>query len=210
MDLLLELLKEYGWQAVIIALLTFVLIECVKPLARKFIKQSNIRHVVYTGLNYLISLGLTCVLAAILHRFNDWYTLYGSAIVVINILGPIISNAGFWTWVERLIGDALSKSSERGAWKKAMKELGTAFGVDAAILDTIAAKVEDEYLPLIEKGAELFFTENREELVLNLKQKLAGFADNGKLQELAESLFEKLAGSWKDSKEKKSNSEESK
>lgn len=203
MELIWELLTLYGWQSVVIAVCTFALIELCKPLARKVVKKEKVRHVLYLLLGYGFTAGLSCGLAAILHRFGDWLTLYGSAMVVVNVLGPIISNAGFFNWLEGVIGGAWSNLSESGQWKKAIKELGSVFGVDEAVLDKIADKVEEEYAPLIKEGAQLFFTENKEELILNLKQKLAGFVENGKLQELAEGLYSKLAAAWKVKEEEK-------
>lgn len=209
MELLIELLKQYGWQAVVIAVLTIVLIECVKPLARKILKQENARHTVYTVLNYAISLGFSAALAAILGRFDDVFTLYGSAIMVVNVLTPIVVNIGLLKWIEGLFSDLCTKISD-GSWKKSLKELGAVFGVDTKILDEVATKIEEEYLDLIKAGKDIFFSENKEELILNIKQKLAGFVENGKLQEVAEGLFEKLKDSWKDSKAIKETSEEAK
>ena len=209
MDLIIELLQQYGWQAVVIAVLTIVLIECVKPLARKILKQENARHTVYTVLNYAISLGFSAALAAILGRFDDVFTLYGSAIMVVNVLTPIVVNIGLLKWIEGLFSDLWTKTSD-GSWKKSLKELGAVFGVDTKILDEVATKIEEEYLDLIKAGKDIFFSENKEELILNIKQKLAGFVENGKLQEVAEGLFEKLKDSWKDSKAIKETSEEAK
>ena len=209
MELLIELLQQYGWQAVVIAVLTIVLIECVKPLARKLLKQENARHTVYTVLNYAISLGFSAALAAILGRFDDVFTLYGSAIMVVNVLTPIVVNIGLLKWIEGLFSDLWTKISD-GSWKKSLKELGAVFGVDTKILDEVATKIEEEYLDLIKAGKDIFFFENKEELILNIKQKLAGFVENGKLQEVAEGLFEKLKDSWKDSKAIKETSEEAK
>lgn len=209
MELLIELLKQYGWQAVIIAVITIVLIECIKPLARKILKQENARHTVYTVLNYAISLGFSAALAAILGRFDDVFTLYGSAIMVVNVLTPIVVNIGLLKWIEGLFSDLWTKISD-GSWKKSLKELGAVFGVDTKILDEVATKIEEEYLDLIKAGKDIFFSENKEELILNIKQKLAGFVENGKLQEAAEGLFEKLKDSWKDSKAIKETSEEAK
>lgn len=209
MDLIIELLQQYGWQAVVIAVLTIVLIECVKPLARKILKQENARHTVYTVLNYAISLGFSAALAAILGRFDDVFTLYGSAIMVVNVLTPIVVNIGLLKWIEGLFSDLWTKISD-GSWKKSLKELGAVFGVDTKILDEVATKIEEEYLDLIKAGKDIFFSENKEELILNIKQKLAGFVENGKLQEVAEGLFEKLKDSWKDSKAIKETSEEAK
>ncbi len=210
MDLLIELLKQYGWQAVVVAVLTIVLIECIKPLARKVIKKENARHTLYTALNYAFSLGLSAALAAILKRIDDVFTLYGSAILVVNILTPIVVNVGLLKWIEGLFKDIWQKTTEGGAWKKALEDLGEIFGIDTKILDDVATKIEEEYLPLIEAGKDIFFSENKEELILNIKQKLAGFIENGKLQEVAEGLFEKLKDSWKDSKAIKETSEETK
>lgn len=203
MDLIIELLKQYGWQAVVIAVLTVALIECIKPLARKLIQKENARHTLYTALNYAFSLGLSAALAAILKRIGDTFTLYGSAILVVNILTPIVANIGFLNWIESLFKSLWQKTTERGAWKKALEDLGEIFGIDTSMLDAVATKIEEEYLPLIQVGKDIFFSENKEELILNIKQKLAGFVENGKLQEVAEGLFEKLKDSWKDSKANK-------
>lgn len=204
MDLIIELLKQYGWQAVVIAVLTVALIECIKPLARKFISKENARHTLYTALNYVFSLGLSAALAAILKRMDDVFTLYGSAILVVHILTPIVANTGFLKWIEGIFKDIWQKTTESGAWKKAVEDIGQIFGVDTTMLDAVATKIEEEYLPLIQAGKDVFFAENKEELIANMKQKLAGFVENGKLQEVAESLFQKLKDSWKDSKTEKS------
>lgn len=208
MDLIIELLKQYGWQAVVIAVLTVALIECIKPRARKFIKKENARHTLYTALNYALSLGLSAVLAAILKRFGDTFTLYGSAILVVNILTPIVANTGFLNWIEDIFKSWQQKTTESGAWKKALEDLGEIFGIDTKMLDSVATKIEEEYLPLIQDGKDIFFSNNKEELILNIKQKLAGFVENGKLQEAAEGLFEKLKDSWKDSKANKETTSE--
>lgn len=203
MDLIIELLKQYGWQAVVIAVLTVALIECIKPLARKFVKKENARHTLYTALNYAFSLGLSAVLDASLNRIGDMLTLYGSAILVVNILTPIVANTGFLNWIESLFKSLWQKTTESGAWKKALEDLGEVFGIGTTMMDVAATKLEEEYLPLIQDGKDIFFSENKEELIMNLKQKLAGFVENGKLQGVAEGLFEKLKDSWKDSKANK-------
>lgn len=197
MELIWDLIVQYGWQAVTIAVITCVLIELLKPLVRKLVKNKNIRHVLYYVLRYVVALGLTAILALILHRLGDLFELYGPAMVVVNVMGQVFSNIGFFEWIEKNCSNIWSKVTESGIWRKAIKEVGSAFGVDEALLDTIATKVENQYLPLIEAGASAFFTDNKEELILNLKQKLAGFVSNDKLQELAETLFKKLAASWK-------------
>ena len=203
MDLIIELLKQFGWQAVVIAVLTVALIECIKPLARKFVKKENARHTLYTALNYAFSLGLSAVLEASLNRIGDTLTLYGSAILVVNILTPIVANTGFLNWIESLFKSLWQKTTESGAWKKALEDLGEVFGIGTTMMDVAATKLEEEYLPLIQEGKDIFFSENKEELIMNLKQKLAGFVENGKLQGVAEGLFEKLKDSWKDSKANK-------
>lgn len=203
MDLIIELLKQYGWQAVVIAVLTVALIECIKPLARKFVKKESARHTLYTALNYAFSLGLSAVLEASLNRIGDTLTLYGSAILVVNILTPIVANTGFLNWIESLFKSMWQKTTESGAWKKALEDLGEVFGISTTMMDVAATKLEEEYLPLIQDGKDIFFSENKEELIMNLKQKLAGFVENGKLQGVAEGLFEKLKDSWKDSKSNK-------
>lgn len=207
MDLIIELLKQYGWQAVVIAVLTVALIGCIKPLARKFIKKENVRHTLYTALNYVFSLGLSAILAAILKRIGDTFTLYGSAILVVNILTPIVANTGFLNWIESLFKSMWQKTTESGTWKKTLEDLGEIFGIDTSMLDVVATKIEEEYLTPIQVGKDIFFSENKEELILNIKQKLAGFVENGRLQEVAEELFEKLKDSWKDSKANKETSE---
>lgn len=200
MELIIELLKQFGWQAVVIAVLTVVLIECIKPLARKFLKKDTVRHTLYTTLNYAFSLGLSAALAAVLKRIDDIFTLYGSAILVVHILTPIVANTGFLNWIEGLLKEVWQKTTENGAWKAVLEDLGAIFGISPVMLDAVATKVEEEYLPFIQAGKSLFFSENKEELILNIKQKLAGFVENGNLQEVSESLFERLKDSWKDSK----------
>ena len=197
MEVIIDLITKYGWHAVVIAIATFALVECIKPLARKFIQKENLRHVFYILCTYAFAFGLTYAVAAIVKRVEDALSLYGSAMLVINVLCPIITNIGFFEWVESILGELWDKVSENSAWKKAVTELGNSFGVDSDILDRICTKIEEEYMPLIKEGAEAFFSGNKEELVLNIKQKLAGFVDDDILQDLAESLYSKLADSWK-------------
>lgn len=196
MDVIWDLICSYGWQAVVIALFTFTLVECIKPLARKFIKKENVRHVVYIACSYVFAILLSLVLAAILGNVKDTFTLFAPAIVVINVLGQIISNAGFWNWLENAIAESWAKMTESGAWKKALKELSNLFGADTKVLDAVADKIEAEYDTLIKAGKNEFLEENKEEIVSNMKQKLAGFVDNTKLQEIAEGLFSKLVEAW--------------
>lgn len=192
MEIILDLLKQYGWQSVVVAVITVVLIELIKPFARKFFKNEKVRHTLYTALTFVFCLAVTSAMAAIMHQMSEVFTLYGSSMTVLLVLTPIVANTGFLNWIE----DLFKGLFENGNWKKAMKELGKMFGVDVSILDKVATKVEEEYLPLIKECKDAFFVDNKEELILNIKQKLAGFVENGRLQELAECLFEKLKNSW--------------
>ena len=203
MEVIWDLVINHGWQAVVIALFTFIAIECIKPLARKLIKKENIRHILYVGCNYAFTLLFAFLLSLILGDVATTFKVFAPAIVVVNVLAPIISSAGFWNWLEGVIAEAFEKYTENGAWKKALRELVKACGVDEKILDMVATKVENEYLPLIKKGANIFLNENRDEFILNIKQKLAGFVSNEKLQEVAEKLFDKLVESWTPKEEPK-------
>lgn len=194
MDLLIEIIKQYGWQATVVSMFVFATIECIKPFARKAISKSTARHSLYMGLNYVLTFGYSVALTLILGRFETVLQLYGSSIVVVNILYPIIANVGFFDWVSGLFRDFFAKKSELGSWKAAIKSVATEFGIDQAMLNTVATKVGEEYKQLIADGAESFFTENQTELVLNMKQKLAGFVDNEILHEVAEHLFTALWG----------------
>lgn len=197
MEILLELLKDYGWQAVVVALLSLALVEVSKLWVRKLIKNANARHVLYTGLSWVYALGFTAALLGILGRIGDLWALYGASYTVTTILGKVCADAGLFAWLEKQIGELWANKTENGQWMKAIKEVGAALGVDVDVLDSVATKIEEEYLPLIKAGAELFFTDNKEELILNMKQKLAGFVKNEKLQETAEALFQKMKDSWK-------------
>lgn len=196
MELLIDILKQYGWQALCVALFVFLLIELIKPIARKVIKQTNIRHTVYVAINYASTLGFSALLSLILKQSDKTFQLYGSAIIVVNILYPIIANLGLFNWIAGLFKELLAKTTENGAWKKVLSELAKKFGIDPEVADKIATKIEEEYLPKINADAEDFFKQYKDELILNIKQKLAGFVENGQLQTVAEELFKKLKESW--------------
>ena len=196
MDLLIEVITLYGWQAVVISLFVFAFIECFKPLFRKVIKNENARHSLYTLLNYVVTLGFSAIMALILGRFNQTFQLYGSAIIVVNILYPIIANTGFFNWITGLFRDFFQRRAEEGSWKKAILSLAEDCGVDVSMLDTVATKIEEEYKQKILDGVDEFFTGYKDELILNIKQKLAGFVENIRLQDIAEKLFDLLWKSW--------------
>lgn len=200
MDTIIELLANYGWQAVVVALLDFAIIECCKPCARKLIKKEQVRHTLYTVASYVLCFGLAVAMAAILKKFDMLLNYVGSSIIVANVLAPIFANVGFFNWIEKVVGQLWGKMSESGQWKKAVTEIGKAFGVDSAMLDVVATKIEEEYMPLIKEGANLFFDNNEEELTMNITQKLAGFVKNEQLQDVAKALFDKLKESWKKDK----------
>lgn len=197
---LIDLLLDYGWQAVVVSLLSLTLVEISKLWVRKLVKSANVRHVLYTALSWVFALGFTAALSAILKRLEGLWSLYGAAFTVTTILGKLCADAGLFNWIETQIKSIWESMTENGKWSKAIREVGSALGVDTVVLDSVATKVEEEYLPLIEAGAELFFNNNQEELTLNMKQKLAGFVSNEKLQEVAEGLFKKLKESWVSSK----------
>lgn len=197
MELLIEIIKQYGWQALVVSLFVFALIECIKPLARKIIKQTNVRHTVYVGLNYISTLGFSALFALLIFKSIDkTWALYGSAIVVVNILYPVIANLGFFNWIASLFKNMYESITENGKWNKTVRELAKALGVDEKILDEIATRVENQYLPKIKEGAEKFFGDNAKEVILNIKQKLAGFIPNEQLDAVAQLLFQKLAEAW--------------
>ena len=189
MELIIELLLQYGWQSVVVAVITFLLIELLKPLARKVLTTKQVRHTMYWLLSYAISLGLTVGLAAILGRFGEWTTLYGSTVVVVSILAPVISNIGFWDWLENLVGELWSKLSDKRVWKVALKAFAQQFNIDLSVIERIVDMVTVEYQQQLDSDAKTFLTDSREELTLNIKQKLAGFVSNDQLQEAAEGLF---------------------
>ena len=189
MDIIIDLLTKYGWQSVVSAVIAFLLVELLKPLARKFITKKPIRHTLYWLLSYVFSLGLTVGLAAILGRFDEWISLYGSTVIVVSILAPLISNVGFWDWIEGIVADLKVKLSDSKVWKNALKALASSFGVDTSVLDKIATMIKSEYEQYLSSDAKSFLDSNSEELVLNIKQKLAGFVDNDKLQDAAAGLF---------------------
>lgn len=193
---LLEIISQYGWRALLVAIAVFTLIECFKPLFRKIIVKDNVRHTVYTVLNYGFTLGFSALLVLILNEMTTLWNIYGASIVVVNISYPIIANIGFFDWLAKLFGGLLEKTNEGYAWKKVISELASQFGVESSILDKVATMVEGEYLEKIKANAKLFFGMNAVELTLNIKQKLAGFVSNEKLQEVAESLYNKLKESW--------------
>lgn len=193
---LLDIITQYGWRALVVTIAVFALIECLKPVFRKLVPKENARHTIYTLLNFGFTLGFSALLSWILNEVNTLWSIYGASIIVVNISYPIIANIGFFDWISKLFGGLLEKTNEGYAWKRVVYELASQFGVDPSILDKIATKVEEEYLDKINAGAELFFGENVVELTLNIKQKLAGFVSNDKLQEVAELLYTKLKESW--------------
>ena len=122
--------------------------------------------------------------------------------IVVNVLGQVISNLGFWNWIEGVIGEFVGKITDKNIWKKCLKELVTSFGIDASVLNAVADNIQDEYkeiVPEIKKDPEEFFKNNESastEFIMNIKQKLAGFISGEKLQEASEQLFGKLVSSW--------------
>ena len=202
MEVIWNLIVDYGWQAMVIALLTFVSIECIKPLARKLIKKENIRHILYVGCNYLFTIIYSFVLALILKDVSSVFTIFAPSMIVVNVLGQVISNLGFWNWIEGVIGEFVGKITDKNIWKKCLKELVASFGIDASVLNAVADNIQDEYkeiVPEIKKDPEEFFKNNESastEFIMNIKQKLAGFISGEKLQEASEQLFGKLVSSW--------------
>lgn len=205
MDILIELLKLYGWQALVVALCVFAIIELIKPHIRKIVVKDSVRHTIYTLLNYILTLGLAALLTFVVTgNIDGLMHLYGTAIVVVNILYPIIANVGFFDWISKVFKEVFKKVIEEGAWKKIVLDLANKFGLDLEVIEMIIIKIEKEYLPTIcncEGGAEAFFDKFKAELILNIRQKLAGFVENGKLQEVAEALFDKLKDGFIGNKE---------
>lgn len=206
MELIWNLIVEYGWQAVVIALFTFLSIEGIKPVARKYIKKENARHTLYVGCNYAFTLVWSFVLALILKNTANTFQIFAPAMVVVNVLGPIISNLGFWGWIEGVVTEFINKVTDRNIWKKSLKELVANFGIDAAILDGIAKNVENEYsevIPDIKENAEEFLKNNtkaEENFIANIRQKLAGFVSKDKLEDASKQLFNKLFAIWTNKK----------
>lgn len=193
---LLDIITQYGWKALLITILVLTSIELLKPLLRRVIKNEQGRHSVYVILNYLFTLLFTTLLVWMLGALDTVWSVYGASIIVVNISYPIVANVGFIGWIRSLLGTLLEKTSEGYAWRLVVEELSKQFGIDSDVLDKVATKIEEEYFDEIKENAELFFTGNKEELVLNIKQKLAGFISNDKLQEIADTLYIRLKESW--------------
>ena len=192
---LLDIITQYGWRALVVTIAVFALIECLKPVLRKLAKEKCKTHYLHF-VKLWIYFGFLGIAIVDFKRGYTLWSIYGASIIVVNISYPIIANIGFFDWISKLFGGLLEKTNEGYAWKRVVYELASQFGVDPSILDRIATKVEEEYLDKINAGAELFFGENVVELTLNIKQKLAGFVSNDKLQEVAELLYTKLKESW--------------
>lgn len=209
MEVIWNLIVEYGWQAVVIALFTFLSIEGIKPIARKYIKKENARHTLYVGCNYVFTLVWSFALALILKDTPNTFQIFAPAMVVVNVLGPVISNLGFWNWVEGVVEEFVGKITDRNIWKKGLKELVANFGIDASILEGVAKNIENEYsevIPDIKENSEEFFKNNEtaeDNFVANIKQKLAGFVSKEKLDDASKQLFDKLFASWKGKKSEK-------
>lgn len=209
MEVIWNLIVEYGWQAVVIALFTFLSIEGIKPIARKYIKKDNARHTLYVGCNYVFTLAWSFVLALILKDTSNTFQIFAPAMVVVNVLGPVISNLGFWNWIEGVVEEFVGKITDRNIWKKGLKELVANFGIDASILEGVAKNIENEYsevIPDIKENSEEFFKNNEtaeDNFVANIKQKLAGFVSKEKLDDASKQLFDKLFASWKGKKAEK-------
>lgn len=209
MEVIWNLIVEYGWQAVVIALFTFLSIEGIKPIARKYIKKETARHTLYVGCNYVFTLAWSFVLALILKNTSNTFQIFAPAMVVVNVLGPVISNLGFWNWAEGVVEEFVGKITDRNIWKRGLKELVANFGIDASILEGVAKNIENEYsevIPDIKENSEEFFKNNEtaeDNFVANIKQKLAGFVSKEKLDDASKQLFDKLFASWKGKKAEK-------
>ena len=196
MELLLSIIEQYGWQSLVVAVCTFALIECIKPLARRWIIRVNVRHTLYTALNYIFTLGGAALLMLILGMTDRIFTLYGTSIIVVNILYPVIANVGFFDWAEGIVKSIAKRFFDSGEWKKVVADLGQRFGIDEYALTAVMDRFDVEYASKLLAGAKEFFRDNEPEILLNLKQKLAGFADNKYLQELAERVLVVIRSSW--------------
>ena len=178
MELLLSIIEQFGWQSLVVAVCTFTLIECIKPLARRWIIRVNARHTLYTALNYIFTLGGAALLMLILGMTDRIFTLYGTSIIVVNILYPVIANAGFFDWAGGIVKSIAKRFFDSGEWKKVVADLGQRFGIDEYVLTVVLDRFDVEYASKLLAGAKEFFRDNEPEILLNLKQKLAGFADN--------------------------------
>ena len=205
MELLLSIIEQYGWQSLVVAVCTFALIECIKPLARRWIIRVNVRHTLYTALNYIFTLGGAALLMLILGMTDRIFTLYGTSIIVVNILYPVIANAGFFDWAGGIVKSIAKRFFDSGEWKKVVADLGQRFGIDEYVLTVVLDKFEAEYGSKLKAGAKEFFDNCESEIILNLKQKLAGFVESGKLQESAESLLRTVRNFWVVSNEESKN-----
>lgn len=196
MELVFNIVKQYGWQSLVVAIATFIMIECIKPLARKWFKKTQVRHTLYTICNYAFTFGFSAFLSWVLGRFGDLSALFGSSIIVVNILYPVIANVGIFAWLESVAKSLFDKVTKEGKWKELVKELSIKIGIGEEIINLIISRFESEYA--LQLGADVvsFLLGNESELLLNLKQKLAGFVDNAKLNEVSEQLLDSIKAAW--------------
>lgn len=96
---IVELIKTWGWKAMIIAFAVFFLIEVFKPLIRKMIKNEQGRHAFYSVIDLLlVAVGCYAWMAVQSMSWGiDWAafgTMFTSAYGALKIIYPIYSNLG--------------------------------------------------------------------------------------------------------------------
>lgn len=194
-----SLFKTFGWYSLLLIVGTVVIMYPINLLWKHIMKKDGLirlRKIVSFLSVYIVALTLIAAFTAIVSHGNltDYGYLSGSTLAlgfcaqVLWELVKLIRDYGF-NKVVKLI-------AEKTNWNKLLKQFGKKYNIDTKLIDIVATEIEDKYLKNIDKSELEIFERDESSIILDIHNKLGGFVETGKLDEIAAGVLLILKESW--------------
>lgn len=194
-----SLFKTFGWYSLLLIVGTVVIMFPVNLLWKHLMKKDNLSRLRKTTSFisvYIVALALISIFTAIfsIGSFTDYGYLSGSTLALgfcaqaLYELIKLARDYGFNQLIKCI--------SEKINWKKLLKDFGKKNNVDTKLIDIIATEIEEKYLNNIDTSELEKIEKEESSIITDIHNKLNGFVETGKLDEIAAGVLLILKESW--------------
>lgn len=194
-----SLFKLFGWYSLLLIVGTVAIMFPINLLWKHLMKKdelSRLRKTVSFISVYVVALAIIVAFTALVSHGNlyDYGYISGSTLAlgfcaqVLWELIKLVRDYGF-NKVVKLI-------AEKTNWNKLLKQFGKKYNIDTKLVDIVATEIEDKYLKNTDTTELEVFEKDESEIILDIHNKLGGFVETGKLDEIASGVLLILKESW--------------
>jgi uncharacterized membrane protein YozB (DUF420 family) len=102
-----EIIIRFGWQTAVIAFSALIIVGCIKPLIRKYVKSERQRHAIYQAIQFVLVFAITYAMHAIIAKawVNPKDIIAGAVAgyTALNIIYPLYANLSVKDLVAKIL-----------------------------------------------------------------------------------------------------------